>query len=181
MKIISDASASQRQRGAALVVALIMLLVMTVLGIAAMQVTRMEERMAGNSRDVNLAFQSAEAGLRDAEGRIFSGPKPMPTCAAAPCAVWDKDHLLPADLRNQTLSWWSTYGVEYGVAATAEIPEVTRDPIVTTEHLWFEPDSLAPSNGKKVGRDFYKVTANATGASDSANVVLESTYTQRRD
>ena len=39
-------------------------------GITAMQVTRMEERMAGNSRDVNLAFQGAEAGLRDSEARI---------------------------------------------------------------------------------------------------------------
>jgi len=181
MKTISVANASRRQRGAALVVALIMLLVMTVLGIAAMQVTRMEERMAGNSRDVNLAFQAAEAGLRDAEKRIFVGPKPMPTCSAAPCTVWDKDHLLPPDLRDRNLTWWTTYGVEYGAAATKEITEVTRDPIVTTEHLWFEPDSLAPPNGKKVGRDYYKVTANATGASDTANVVLESTYTQRRD
>jgi len=59
-----------RQKGATLVVALLILLVLTVLGLAAMQATRMEERMAGNSRDVNLAFQGAEAGLRDAEERV---------------------------------------------------------------------------------------------------------------
>ena len=42
-----------RQRGAVLVVALLMLLIMTVLGVTAMQMSRMEERMAGNSRDIN--------------------------------------------------------------------------------------------------------------------------------
>jgi type IV pilus assembly protein PilX len=62
MKFISNTKTPSRQRGAALVVALIMLLVMTVLGITAMQVTRMEERMAGNSRDVNLAFRVRKPG-----------------------------------------------------------------------------------------------------------------------
>jgi type IV pilus assembly protein PilX len=182
MKTISRANAHRRQRGAALVVALIMLLVMTVLGITAMQVTRMEERMAGNSRDVNLAFQAAEAGLRDAEARILAGPQPMATCAAVPCALWDIDHPLPADVRNRDLTWWNDHGAEYGVAGTHEIVDVTRDPVVATEHMHFEPDSLAKDpSGRKIGRDYYKITANATGASDTANVVLESTYTKRRD
>ena len=48
-----------------------MLLIMTVLGVTAMQMSRMEERMAGNSRDINLAFQGAEAGLRDSEARHY--------------------------------------------------------------------------------------------------------------
>ena len=182
MKIISRAIAHRRQRGAALVVALIMLLVMTVLGITAMQVTRMEERMAGNSRDVNLAFQAAEAGLRDAEGRILAGPQPMTTCAAVPCAVWDLDHPLPADMRDRDLAWWNDHGAEYGVAGTQEMTDVTRDPVVSIEHMYFERDSYAKDpSGRKIGRDFYKITTRATGASGSANVVLESTYTKRRD
>ncbi|BCX81037.1 type IV pilus assembly protein PilX [Methylomarinovum caldicuralii] len=68
------------QTGAALIVGLVMLLVMTVLGVAAMQTNLLEEKMAGNYRDQNLAFQAAEAALRDAEaditptsGRIISG------------------------------------------------------------------------------------------------------------
>jgi type IV pilus assembly protein PilX len=55
------------QAGSALVVALIFLLLMTLLGTSAMQSSTMQERMASNWRDWNLAFQSAEAGLRDAE------------------------------------------------------------------------------------------------------------------
>jgi len=56
-----------RQRGVVLVVSLILLLVVTLLGITSMQGTVMEEKMAGNTRDRNLAFQAAESGLREAE------------------------------------------------------------------------------------------------------------------
>ena len=55
----------QKQRGAVLAVGLIFLVLLTMLGIASMQATTMSERMAGNARDRNLAFQAAEAGLRD--------------------------------------------------------------------------------------------------------------------
>lgn len=55
------------QRGAVLVVGLIFLVVLTIIGVTAMQVTTMEERMAANARDRSKAFQAAEAGLRDAE------------------------------------------------------------------------------------------------------------------
>jgi len=58
------------QRGAVLLVALIMLLLLTILGIAAMRDTNLQEKMAGNMRDHNLALQAAEAGLRFAEQSI---------------------------------------------------------------------------------------------------------------
>lgn len=58
------------QRGVSLVVALIFLIILTILGLTAMRVATMEERMSGNSRDRSLAFQAAEAALRDAEADI---------------------------------------------------------------------------------------------------------------
>src|SRR5688500_4573119 len=57
----------ERERGAALIVALVMLLIMTVLGVTAARNTNLQERMAGNLRDNNLAFQSAERALREGE------------------------------------------------------------------------------------------------------------------
>lgn len=56
-----------QQRGAVLIVSLIMLLILTLLGVAAMQTTTMEERMAGSMHAHNIAFQSAEMGLRQGE------------------------------------------------------------------------------------------------------------------
>lgn len=57
----------KRQSGAVLLIALIMLLLLTIIGMAGMRDTNMQEKMAGNLRDQNLAFQAAEAGLRFAE------------------------------------------------------------------------------------------------------------------
>ena len=56
-----------RQGGAALVVGLILLVVITLVGVGAMQTTTLQEKMAGNLRDSNLSFQAAEAVLRNCE------------------------------------------------------------------------------------------------------------------
>jgi type IV pilus assembly protein PilX len=63
-----------RQAGSAMIVALIFLLLMTLIGTAAMRGSTMQERMAGNTRDWNLAFQSAEAALREAEEFLLTTP-----------------------------------------------------------------------------------------------------------
>ena len=71
-----------RQRGAVLVVALLFLTILTILGVTAMTATTFEERLAGNTRDTGLAFQAAEAALRDARRDLngivippFSAPR----------------------------------------------------------------------------------------------------------
>jgi type IV pilus assembly protein PilX len=55
------------QRGAVLVVSLIFLLVVTMLAVSSISGTVLEEKMAGNTRDRNVAFQAAEGGVREAE------------------------------------------------------------------------------------------------------------------
>lgn len=55
------------QTGMVLVIGLVFLLLMTVMSIAAMQTGGLDERMASNANDRNVAFQAAEAALRQAE------------------------------------------------------------------------------------------------------------------
>ena len=59
-----------RQRGSALITALSILLVLTVLGVSAMSTSALQERMAGNARDAEVAFEAAEAALRAAENYL---------------------------------------------------------------------------------------------------------------
>ncbi len=54
---------TQREQGAALVVSLILLLVLTVLGVSTMSTATMEMRMAANNQFLENAFQIAETGL----------------------------------------------------------------------------------------------------------------------
>lgn len=51
------------QRGMILVVSLIMLLLLTVLAISASTTATLQERMAFNAQENNVAFQTAESGL----------------------------------------------------------------------------------------------------------------------
>jgi len=56
-----------RERGATLVVVLMILLVITVLGIGAAKISLLGERSARFDRDYQVAWQAAEAALMDAE------------------------------------------------------------------------------------------------------------------
>jgi type IV pilus assembly protein PilX len=60
----------RRQQGAVLFVGLMLLLLMALLGVAGMQATTLQERMAGNYRNYNLAFQHAEATVRQREKEV---------------------------------------------------------------------------------------------------------------
>ncbi|MDT8410204.1 MAG: PilX N-terminal domain-containing pilus assembly protein [Wenzhouxiangellaceae bacterium] len=60
----------QRQSGAALFISLMFLIVLTLIGLSAANVGVMQERMAGNIRDINIAFQEAEATIRGIEERL---------------------------------------------------------------------------------------------------------------
>lgn len=57
------ASSRSGERGAALVVALVLLLVMTVLGVSGMNTATLELVMTGNSEAQQDAFQAAESGI----------------------------------------------------------------------------------------------------------------------
>jgi len=59
-----------RQTGMSLFPAMMFLLVLSVIGVSALNSTLMQEKMVANTKDANLAFQAAEAGLRDAEADI---------------------------------------------------------------------------------------------------------------
>ncbi len=65
MNIKGNNAMSRRseQRGAALVVGLILLMVLTVLGISSMNTATLELAMAGNTQHHQEAFQAAETGI----------------------------------------------------------------------------------------------------------------------
>ena len=63
-----------RQTGVALMVVLILLVLMTLLALVSLRGTLMQERMSSSQYDRSLAFQSAEAALREAEAT--AGTKP---------------------------------------------------------------------------------------------------------
>lgn len=64
---IPSSFGARAQRGAVLFVALMMLILLALLGLAGMQVASMQERMSANYRASNVAFQNSEGLARNAE------------------------------------------------------------------------------------------------------------------
>src|SRR5688572_9206262 len=93
-----------RQRGAVLIVALLFLVMLTLLGVTAMTSSTMEERMAGNARDNGVAFQAAEAALRDARRDLDCYPNPLGCSNPHPARA------LPADWPFNI----ANFGVDFG-------------------------------------------------------------------
>jgi len=60
-------SPAANEHGAVLFVSMILLIVLTLMGITALRVSAIEEKMSGNVRDRAIAFQAAEAALRAAD------------------------------------------------------------------------------------------------------------------
>lgn len=179
------------QRGSALIVALVFLLAMTLIGVSAMQGTTQEERMAGNMRNRNLAFQAGESALRDGEDWLRPLAITPTSRGSYPCPSTDlqdpqkcvyQKSVLPDLLgKIQDSSWWTTNTRQYGTQATnQEISNVATDPYYAIEEHAFLRDELGIGfKSTPTGRDIYRVTARGTGATDDAKILLQTTYAKR--
>lgn len=64
---------AHNQRGAVLIVALVLLTLLTFIAVTALNTSGMEEKMAGNTQESHRAFQTAETGLANtfADSSLF--------------------------------------------------------------------------------------------------------------
>ncbi|AGW91546.1 hypothetical protein N234_16070 [Ralstonia pickettii DTP0602] len=65
--------ARRHARGVVLVVALVIIVIVSMLTVWSMRGSLFDERLAGNNRDHQVAFQAAELGLRFCEGVVVTG------------------------------------------------------------------------------------------------------------
>ncbi len=168
------------ETGAALIVSLVMLLLMTMIGIFAMRTSIMEEKMAANQIDRDIAFEGAEIALREAELKILSWPDfPLATDDASYEGVWTRDAMDPET--NNATPWWAetdeAWWNDNSMAAT--VPDgAIGAPRYVIEEVYKDRGDLEsePSEGTK---KFYRVTARGLGASSQARVLLQSTVVLR--
>jgi type IV pilus assembly protein PilX len=170
---------SRAQRGAALVIALLLLVVMTILAVTVMQMSRVQERMVGNTRDVNVAFEAAEAAVRAGEAAINQqGAAPI-GCSAAPCQFWVKGSL--TDVANQSADWWRNNATAFTDATGRPMTGgLAENPQYVIEQRGFvRTDGGLQTGVPPAGRDFYEVTGRSTGATGLANTVVQTTFARK--
>ncbi len=107
-----------RQHGVALIVALILLVVATLMGLAGIQGTTLQERMSANMYDRSLAMQASEAALRAAEAALTANPTVGLDCSPGSANLCD---LVPVNTFNGTDANWTNvdnnFFVNQGMAA----------------------------------------------------------------
>lgn len=171
-----------RQQGISLVIVMIFLVILSVLGITAMQGSTLSSRIARNEADRNLAFQAAEAAIRDAEldikGLRFDNAVCVPASAGcrterinrgdnfvSACTDGLCDTLAPftSAVWEDNTKWASGGGsVVYGsYTAAASLPTVAQQPRYLLEYF--------PIGDATV----YRITAIGYGSNTSTQVMLQ--------
>jgi type IV pilus assembly protein PilX len=169
-------SSHRRQQGAVLVVSLIFLLVITMLAVGSMQNTMLEEKMAGNASDRNLAFQSTESALREAEVFI-EGIVSLGNFGSAGGLRGRTD--IEPSFYDQT-----TWGDANNYVEAATDFGSYEEPRYFVKHLTTVAGTEGSLNMSGYGDNkgtgdvtIFRITARGTGASsDSAEVILRSQY-----
>jgi type IV pilus assembly protein PilX len=125
-------SGARRHRGMALFISLVLLLVLTIIGVSAVQTSTLETRMARNEHDVLLAFEAAESALHDAEDRIEDVPSIAVFTAGGNDGLWDIPELGEAP-RWHDADVWTDDG---SVVAETEVGDVVAEqPRYFIEHI----------------------------------------------
>ena len=166
-----------------LVIVLLFLVMLSILGTTAIQTSSLEEKMTGNERDRQIAFEAAEAALRDAEREIFTSLSPSSPfdsacdnglCTPSTTAVpqWEAVNWLSATPRQ--------YGAFTGVGAYP-VADLANSPRYIIEIL----PRMAPSSGNSAGLNRrsstaagtpYRITAVGWGKRATTQVQLQSVY-----
>ena len=158
------------------------LVVLTMIGVSSMTTSSLQERMAGNFRDRQIAFQAAEMTLAYAEefakdainsASIFNNTN----------GYYDS-YDGPTNLNAFTGDWWT--GTNSQILPTA-IDQVRTQPRYIIEYRGDigeeEGTSInlsgygESSGGGKISN--FRVTVRATGLSDNTTVILQSNYGKR--
>jgi len=190
---------TKHQKGAVLIVSLVMLIIMTLLGISGMNNTVMQERMAGNQRNSTLAFQAAEAALRAAENDIdqnwgsdFPDGDTNGTTNNDNRGVFTYNSAtLDPNLGNDTEWWaertgaanntfWANNGTDAYAADTLEFQsgEFLGMPQFIIEKIGFRPLNCTSCDPLQqcYCEHHYQITARGTGAAGQSESYLRSIY-----
>lgn len=158
------AARASRQSGVTLVMTLIFLIVLSMLGTWAASNNVLQERMAGNARNRDVALQAAEAALKDAELTIgtwrtqtFDGTQGLH--AWTPATANDRAYW-------QDPARWTTFRVP----PSGSLAGVVAAPKYVVEKM---PNTPNPSDPSVFDVENYRVTARAVGADASALVILQ--------
>ena len=167
----------QRQSGAVLIVSLLILVLLTLLGLTAIQASTVQERIAGNARSLDLAFQATEAALRAAERRLEQPSVPLTNGSVAGWYRWNNS-VTPPTWRTPAI-WEDTSKTRLTYALGADEGwNVASAPQYAIEELPPMPDVGGSLDGSAAMSEdvMYRISARGFGGNTNSVVILQTTY-----
>lgn len=162
------------QEGSALIISLVFLLLITLVAVASVQRSTLEERMAGNLRDQNNAFQAAEAALRVAETYLgqatlgsFAGSSGRYLVCSDPAST-DTECVKPAWNSRNSTGWVALSGLSH----VSGQPQYILEKFQATQN----PEGDLGADEPIPPYEMYRVTSRGFGVSDFSMVVLQTTF-----
>jgi type IV pilus assembly protein PilX len=127
-----------RQRGMALLVSLVFLLLLTLIGLSSMQSATLQEKMTSSVMQRNQSFQMAEAALRIGESAVQAESYSLPVCTAAQCAPPPESATVTAAGRYSSsgVLWVAAAGGFYGVQNIGTTLSAVNVPLNTSATLY---------------------------------------------
>ena len=165
-----------RQKGAVLVVTLMILLVVTLLTVSNMRSSVLQEKMAGNTSDRNVAFQAAESALR--EGEVFLESIVSLGDFQGQAGLFGRTDDEPVFYSGTTWSDSTNHVVADTDVGTYQRPQYFIKNMTTVEGATGALNMSGYGDNKGSGDvTIFRVTVKATGTSaDSAEVILRTQY-----
>lgn len=161
----------KHQTGAVLVISLIMLLLLTLIGVSGSQNTSIEEKMAANVLDRNIAFQAAETTLKAAENALLDTP-PVVTFTGT-SGTYAKNSVIPMTTAVVMDDFWSTNPVITYQESRLENGALNNYPqAYIVQDMGVSGCLNLPCSGPHI----YRVTVRATGRSANTVVILQSFF-----
>jgi type IV pilus assembly protein PilX len=170
-----------RQRGVTLVVALMLLLAVTLLSLASMRGSGMQERMSANLYDRAIAFQAVESSLREAEAILASGAAvpfdgTVTGLYAKPAPTVEGHH----DRWKDTQVQWATATTWWDAADDDTRAKAAGPPQYIIEDLGLWPSTPDCDTVTTIAPDClkprYRITARSAPVAGRPSVVLQTTY-----
>lgn len=177
------------QRGATLVIALLILVMIMMYGIPAAMDSMQNERMTGNTRQRDLAFQAAEHALKKAEAWIMTETATSlndlaPASAACPSGNTDPNSTdcIRIDGQchaNDVAYWQSSFNwnssevcVPTGLGNQIDSELVADQPRYVVERM----PTVTELGPPVVTKHYYRITARGIGKDSNAIVILQTMY-----
>jgi type IV pilus assembly protein PilX len=190
MRYLSGWPARSRQQGAVLYIALILLIILTIIGVAAARLQTGEAVMARNDHNHQLALQAAEAALRNVEINLADGNWSIPQFAANAKGLYvlstEVQGALPSGIPGSIadqINWNASFPAPNGAAMTYTGPALANaaaSPVPTQVIIENLPpvaragDPLCTPSNQTQSCAVYRVTVHAVGGDASASATLQS-------